>query len=121
MDHVDKPLAVTIEAANRETFRTWCELFRAENLPTKRRRGTTADITEWLLKTPEALWHLYAFLPYPEQEAKTWRMEPLIVWVLLEAQRELVNALRRLVDDPTIVEAGRRYCKEWIEEYSNDL
>ncbi|KAF4143836.1 hypothetical protein GN958_ATG06922 [Phytophthora infestans] len=73
MDHVDKPLAVTIEAANCETFRTWCELFRAKlKIPTtKRRRGTAADIMEWLFKTPEALRHLYAFLPYPEQEAKT--------------------------------------------------
>ncbi|KAE9208438.1 hypothetical protein PF004_g16765 [Phytophthora fragariae] len=81
MDEVDRPLADLMTAANAEAFRKWSQLFRKTfDVPTTKRRAKPADIRVWLLTRMTALRHYFAFLPYPEHEAKSWTLVELEVW-----------------------------------------
>ncbi|KAE9067051.1 hypothetical protein PF010_g27622 [Phytophthora fragariae] len=70
--------AATGEAANQDAFTKWCSLYRKRfKIPATKRRAQPADIRTWLIAQPMALRHLFAFLPYPEREAKDWKLEQL--------------------------------------------
>ncbi|GMF62794.1 unnamed protein product [Phytophthora fragariaefolia] len=82
MEQVDRLLKEQIITANREALARWCCLYRAElAIPeTKRRNAKISDFRAWLITHPPVLRHLFAFLPYPEHEAKRWHIEDLLEW-----------------------------------------
>ncbi|GMF50396.1 unnamed protein product [Phytophthora fragariaefolia] len=115
MDEVDRPLADLMTAANAEAFRKWSQLFRKKfDVPTTKRRAKPADIRVWLLTRMAALRHYFAFLPYPEHEAKSWTLAELEVWGAEEVWSEQIGALQRLISDPKTPDEMRSYCTEWL-------
>ncbi|OWZ20931.1 hypothetical protein PHMEG_0004606 [Phytophthora megakarya] len=67
---------------NQEAFNRWVTHFRNDfGIPTMKRTQTeTKTIWTWLLGHTDALWHLLAFLPYPELEVKQWPLADIIEW-----------------------------------------
>ncbi|GMG15426.1 unnamed protein product [Phytophthora fragariaefolia] len=115
MDPLDKPLDSLISAANEDAFNKWCTLYRKRfTTPSTKRRTKLADLRSWLLTKPEATRHLYAFLPYPEYEAKQWQHQQLEAWGAQEVYREQVNALQRIRDDDNISAPAKDYINEWL-------
>lgn len=119
MDEEDVPLADLIAAANLEAFSKWGVHFRETfQIPLTKRRGSRpTDITKWLLKDHQALRQLFAFLPYPEHEAKNWALAHLIKWGELELHNERLAAIQRLAGDDTFDASPRKYCEEWLTAY----
>ncbi|KAE9210100.1 hypothetical protein PF004_g16280 [Phytophthora fragariae] len=108
-------LKCLISAANEDAFNKWCTLHRKRfTTPSTKRRTKLADLRSWLLIKPEATRHLYAFLPYPEYEAKQWQHQQLEAWGAQEVYREQVNALQRIRDDVNISAPAKDYINEWL-------
>lgn len=115
MEEVDMPLANLIVTANAEGFRRWCTMYHTLfNIPELKRRTTIEDLRPWLLQRTDALRHLFAFLPYPEQEAKTWTLEHLEEWGASEVYLEQLGALRRIVQDTQTKAKAKTFCTEWL-------
>ncbi|KAE8912112.1 hypothetical protein PF003_g3714 [Phytophthora fragariae] len=70
---------------------------------------------QWLLSRTDALRHLFAFLPYPEQEAKTWPLDMLDAWGAQEVFLEQTAALKRIVMAPDTRTSTREFCTEWLQ------
>ncbi|OWZ01333.1 hypothetical protein PHMEG_00027301 [Phytophthora megakarya] len=61
----------------------------------KRTQTDVKTIREWLLGKPRALRHLFAYLPYPELQAKMWPHTDLLAWGKAEIhQEQTISALR---------------------------
>ncbi|KAE9265406.1 hypothetical protein PR003_g32466, partial [Phytophthora rubi] len=102
MDVEDKPLSCLIQTANAEAFMKWCNLYRARfDIPATKRRSKPKDLRSWMLKHPDAMRHYFAFLPYPEYEAKTWELAELDMWGAAEAYTEQIGAIQRILEDAT--------------------
>ncbi|KAE8976158.1 hypothetical protein PR002_g25393 [Phytophthora rubi] len=101
-------------AANDEAFGKWCSLYRTRlEIPTTRRRSNPRTIASWLLEHVGVLRHLFAFLPYPELEAKQWTSTDLYQWGAVEAFREQSDAIWRIVNDSTMAQEARDFCSSW--------
>ncbi|KAE8964879.1 hypothetical protein PF011_g28501 [Phytophthora fragariae] len=92
-----------VTAANMEAFERWCSLFRPRlQIPSTKRRSNPRHIAAWLLGNIDALRHLFAFLPYPELEAKQWTLADLTKWGWIEVYREQTDAIWRITQDEAI-------------------
>ncbi|KAE9123600.1 hypothetical protein PF010_g6333 [Phytophthora fragariae] len=101
-------------AANAEAFSKWCSLYRSRlEIPATRRRSNPRTIAPWLLEHVGALRHLFAFLPYPELEAKQWASENLYQWGAVEAFREQSDAIWRIKNDTAVAHDARELCTFW--------
>ncbi|KAF4143146.1 hypothetical protein GN958_ATG07676 [Phytophthora infestans] len=119
-EEVDGPLEDLIALSNQEAFIKWRDLFKEElSLPTmKRRKVTSADIQEWLLAHLKALWHFFAFIPFPEYEAKTrWTHDHLLQCI--ETYVEQAAALNRLANDDSVDDLTREFGTKWHTECTN--
>ncbi|KAG1697842.1 hypothetical protein DVH05_015796 [Phytophthora capsici] len=67
----------------------------------------------WFLKNPMSIRHLFAYLPYPELEAKRWPLEHLVTWGKAEEFNEQTAALARPMDDSHQPEEATALCREW--------
>lgn len=115
MDEVDTPLKNLIVTANAEAFKKWCTMYRGQfEIPATKRRDSAKDIRPWLLSRADATRHLFAFLPYPEYEAKTWKAAELETWGAAEIYAEQIGAIQRIHDDPHMAANVRSYCEEWL-------
>lgn len=115
IEDIDRPQLALLKAANQEAFGRWCTLYRPTlHVPDTKRRSTPHSISVWLLDNHRSLRHLFAFLPYPELEAKCWPFADLMTWGAVEVFTEQTDALRRIVQDTSLPEAARGYCGEWL-------
>ncbi|KAE8992657.1 hypothetical protein PR001_g20877 [Phytophthora rubi] len=116
----DRPQYALLTAANGEAFSRWCTIYRKQlQVPPTGRRGTARGISDWLLQSPEALRHLFAFLPYPELEAKHWSFDDLVAWGTSEVYREQVSAIQRFIHDDSIESGVREFCAVWYAAISD--
>jgi len=115
LDPADLPLLELMQAANREAFLRWSSLFHDTlGIPTTRnRRAQIDELHEWLLAHYMALRHLFAFLPYPELEAKRWSHDKLATWGAAEVFCEQMRAILRIAGDSSLKPAVREFCSEW--------
>ncbi|KAE9301430.1 hypothetical protein PR003_g22523 [Phytophthora rubi] len=108
-----------VTAANMEAFQRWCSLFRPRlQIPSTKRRSNPRHIAAWLLGNIDALRHLFAFLPYPELEAKQWTLADLTKWGRIEVYREQTDAIWRITQDEAIRQDVRDVCTEWHDAIS---
>ncbi|OWZ15500.1 hypothetical protein PHMEG_00010842 [Phytophthora megakarya] len=94
VESTDRPTYDLICAANREAFTRWTNLYRAKfSIPLMKRTQTMSEtIRSWLLEHHQVLRHLFAYLPYPELEAKCWSRKDLLAWGEIEAYHEQTRA-----------------------------
>ncbi|KAE9330747.1 hypothetical protein PF008_g15663 [Phytophthora fragariae] len=112
-----QPLLELMRATNREAFSRWCTLNRTRlNIPTTRKRKSLIDeLYGWLIVNHLAARHLFAFIPYPELEAKSWPVEHLVTWGVAEVFVEQTQFLVRIMQDASQPQAVREYCQQWYK------
>lgn len=117
VQQADQPLLELMRATNREAFSRWCTLNRTRlNIPTTRKRKSRIEeLYGWLIVNHLAARHLFAFLPYPELEAKSWPVEHLVTWGVAEVFAEQTQFLVRIMQDASQPQAAREYCQQWYE------
>lgn len=115
MEEEDKPLSLLLMAANKDGFTKWVSMYRERfQIPATKRRTKLEDLRPWLLTRTTALRHLFAFLPYPELEAKSWTTVQLEEWGASEVFHEQIGALHRIIDDPQTKATVMNFCKVWL-------